>query len=81
MRQALLLNPFSAKPEPPPAIGRRASLSTPVCSGCQSDDIVQHALAQWSNESQEWQLAATFDQPAYCNDCKGPCGISWLPLA
>jgi hypothetical protein len=80
MTQALLLNPFNADPEPTPMVSRRATRATPVCSTCQSDDVVSHAIAQWSNESQEWQLASTFDQPAHCNGCNGPCGIVWLPL-
>jgi hypothetical protein len=95
MREALLLNPFNSNPEPAqrepaqrePAqrevaqrVNWRATRSTPVCSSCQSDDIVSHAIAQWSNEAQEWQLASTFDQPAHCNGCNGPCGITWLPL-
>jgi hypothetical protein len=33
-------------------------------NNCQSEDIVSHAVAQWSNEAQEWQLANTFGQPA-----------------
>jgi hypothetical protein len=82
MREGLLLNPFNSNPEPAPAqiVSWRATRSTPVCSSCQSDDIVSHAIAQWSNESQEWQLASTFGQPAHCNACNGPCGIMWLPL-
>jgi hypothetical protein len=85
MRQALLLNPFSPDPEPAQLVKRPAARSiparsTPVCSGCHSDDIVSHAVAQWSNESQEWQLASTFCQPAHCNGCNGPCDIVWLPL-
>jgi hypothetical protein len=85
MREALLLNPFNSAPEPAqivnrPATRSPATRSTPVCSDCQSDDIVSHALVQWSNESQEWQLASTFDQPAHCNGCNGPCGIVWLAL-
>jgi hypothetical protein len=78
MREALLLNPFNASAEP--GLNRRATRSTPVCSNCQSDDIVSHAVAQWSNEAQEWQLADTYGQPAHCNGCNGPCGIVWLPL-
>jgi hypothetical protein len=81
MREAVLLNPFNSNSEPAAHIvSRRATRSTPVCSACQSDDIVSHAIAQWSNESQEWQLASTFDQPAHCNGCNGPCRIVWLPL-
>jgi hypothetical protein len=85
MRDALLLNPFSITPEPSqmvnrPATRSPATRSTPVCSDCQSDDIVSHATVQWSNEAQEWQLASTFGQPAHCNSCNGACGIVWLPL-
>ena len=80
MREALLLNPFSANQEPAQLADWRVTRSTPVCSSCQSDDIVSHAIVQWSNESQEWQLASTFGQPAHCNACNGPCGIVWLPL-
>ncbi len=83
MREALLLNPFNSNTEPAQFVNRRATRSTrstPVCSNCQSDDIISHATAQWSNESQEWQLASTFDQPAHCNGCDAPCGIVWLPL-
>lgn len=79
MREALLLNPFNSDPEPA-LVNRRATRSTPVCRNCHSDDIVSHAVAQWSNEAQEWQLASTFGQPAHCNRCNGPCAIVWLPL-
>jgi hypothetical protein len=80
MRETLLLNPFNQNPEPAQIVNRRATRSTPVCSDCHSDDIVSHAVAQWSNESQEWQLTSAFDQPAYCNRCNEPCSIVWLPL-
>jgi hypothetical protein len=84
MKHALLLNPFNLNKEPsrPARIANRlASRLTPVCSRCQSDDVIATATVQWSNESQEWELAATFGQPAYCNNCNGPCGIAWLPLS
>jgi hypothetical protein len=83
MRHALLLNPFNSDPERAHVVNRRATRatrSTPVCATCQSDDIISHATAQWSNESQEWELADTFNQPAHCNACNGPCGIVWLPI-
>ena len=87
-----LLNPFSQNQEPAkPAKGsntgsnlhmpsRQATRSTPVCSSCQSDDIIAHATIQWSNESQEWELASTFGRPAHCNHCNTACEITWLPL-
>jgi hypothetical protein len=83
MQHALLLNPFNLIQEParpPRNINRPASRSTPVCSSCQSDDIISHAPVQWSNESQQWELASTFDQPTHCNRCNSACGIMWLPL-
>ena len=88
MTHALLLNPFSStqfnSAGEPAAIVHRptspATRSTPVCAVCQSDDIIAQATAQWSNESQAWELAATFGQPAHCVSCNGPCGIVWLPL-
>ena len=88
MTHALLLNPFSStqfgSTQEQVHIVRRqtapATRSTPVCASCQSDDIIAQATAQWSNEQQAWELAATFDQPAHCVSCNGPCGIVWLPL-
>ncbi len=80
MREALLVNPFNSKQAATPIASRLASRSTPVCAGCRSDDVISYAVAQWSNEAQEWQLASTFDRPAHCNGCNGPCSIVWLPL-
>ncbi len=81
MTHASLLNPFNINQEATRAARRRAAArSTPVCSNCQSDDIISHATAQWSNESQEWELASTFGQPAHCNRCNSACSITWLPL-
>lgn len=82
MRHALV-NPFSLIAEVPQTIDvqtGRLVRSTPVCSHCGSDDVVCHATIQWSNESQEWQLTATFGQPAHCNGCKSSCSIAWLTL-
>jgi hypothetical protein len=89
MAHASLLNPFNSNQEPAHIANRRATRairtaratrSTPVCSNCQSDDIIAHATAQWSNESQEWELANTFGQPAHCARCDSACGITWIPL-
>jgi hypothetical protein len=82
MTHPSLLNPFHANQEPAKSFGRRAApatRTTPVCSNCQSDDIIGHATVQWSNESQEWELASTFAQPAHCNHCNSQCEIMWLP--
>jgi hypothetical protein len=88
MTRASLLNPFnlhqesaqSSNQKPARIVNLRATRSTPVCSHCQSDDIISHATVQWSNESQEWELASTFGEPVHCTRCNGPCGIVWLPL-
>ena len=80
MTHPSLLNPFNTKQESAKFFGGRATRSTPVCSNCQSDDILSHATAQWSNESQEWVLANTFAQPAHCNCCNSPCDVVWLSL-
>lgn len=85
MKHASLLNPFNLNQEPSKLnkvkfVGRQASRSTPVCSNCQSDDIIGSAKIQWSNESQDWELASTFGQPTHCNNCKAACDIFWRPL-
>ena len=83
LRLTLLRNPFEQAPEVAPAARHhetRATRATPVCSHCQSDDITCSATVQWSNESQEWQLANTFDLPDHCNTCGSSGDLTWLPL-
>ncbi|MBR1121374.1 hypothetical protein JQ628_07590 [Bradyrhizobium lablabi] len=83
-----LLNPFSQNQEPAKQArassmrlaSRNATRATPVCSTCRSDDIIAHATIQWSNESQDWELASTFGRPTHCNQCNCACEITWLPL-
>jgi hypothetical protein len=80
MRRTSLTNPFERMLEtatPVPEGTRPFSRSTPVCSGCGSDDVICYAMIQWSNESQEWQLAGTYGRPAYCNNCNSDCRLSW----
>ena len=85
MTRTALLNPFNLNlnQEPAQVSNRRALLratrATPVCSECRSDDIVAQAMVQWSNESQQWELADTFGLPAHCNGCNHACEITWLP--
>ena len=50
MRDALLLNPFNSVPEAAPRRKVHAATRvTPICSSCQSDDIVSHAVVQWGD--------------------------------
>ena len=84
MKHASLLNPFNLNQEPAGIANRIANpqgmRSTPICSTCHSDDITSRATVQWSNESQAWELASTFDQPTHCNNCGSGCEVTWLPL-
>jgi hypothetical protein len=89
MKHASLLNPFNLSQEQPARIANkavnkvaalRAARSTPVCSSCRSDDITSLATVQWSNESQQWELASTFHQPTHCNSCGAACEVTWVPL-
>ena len=83
MKETVLRNPFDAVETPGTTvriINRAGTRSTPVCSTCQSDDIIAQATVQWSNETQQWELASTFRMPAHCNHCNGDCGITWLSL-
>jgi len=83
MNHASLLNPFHLNQEqakPIRIVNRAIARSRPVCSSFQSDDIIAHATIQWSNESQEWELASTFGRPTHCNHCNSACEITWLPL-
>jgi hypothetical protein len=94
MRHAALLNPFSpslesfgpepiqivARQEQVRLVSRQAARSTPVCSRCETDDIIAHVTAQWSNEQQQWELANAFDRPTHCNRCNTACDIKWVPL-
>ena len=86
MTHHLLFNPFHSRQENQErsqGTHHRAVMSsraTPVCGHCRSDDITCKAVAQWSNEKQEWELASTFAQPAHCNTCNNPTEIVWLPL-
>ena len=80
MRNALLVNPFSLNAGPGAHAIQSDRRVTPVCSRCHSDDLTCHATAQWSNRSQQWELANTFDQPVHCNSCDSPCTVAWQPL-
>ena len=82
MGRVVLLNPFSSTTEQVHRAqsSEQSSSSTPVCFDCKSDDIVTHAVAQWSNEAQEWQLAETFNKQGYCHRCNRPCEIAWVPF-
>lgn len=41
-----------------------------VCKHCEGSRVLLDAYAEWSVESQDWELCSTFDN-AYCLDCEG----------
>ena len=57
---------------PPPT--RTPRPLTFVCSNCGSDDIVSDAWAEWSIETQQWQLGQVFDQ-TFCLACESDCSL------
>ena len=50
-----------------------------ICSHCGSDDVRRDAYAAWDVGSQEWELAAVFDQ-GYCEDCGGEATLDEVEL-
>ncbi len=42
-----------------------------VCKECGSDDVLCDAYAVWDVDTQQWEVANTFDKGAYCNECDG----------
>lgn len=47
---------------------------TQNCTECGSTDVRIDAWASWNEETQEWELAETYDNP-YCMECEGECKI------
>ena len=74
------VRPEQVRQEQVRIISRQAARSTPVCSRCETDDIISHVTAQWSNEQQQWELANAFDRPTHCNRCNTACDIKWVAL-
>jgi hypothetical protein len=50
-----------------------------VCSHCGSDDVRRDADAVWSNEAQEWELCAVYDQGT-CEQCGGEASLDEVEL-
>lgn len=47
--------------------GKRIAI---LCGTCGSDDVSRDALAEWSVDSQQWELRGLLDN-ADCNRCGG----------
>jgi len=48
----------------------------PVCSNCQSKQVVRDAWAEWSQLTNEWVLKSTFDAWA-CDACGADITLTW----
>ena len=45
-----------------------------ICSNCGSDQVVSDAWAEWSIETQQWELGEVFDH-TFCLACETECGL------
>lgn len=45
------------------------------CGKCGGTNVRADAYAAWNVEKQEWELAATYDKGAACEDCGDECRI------
>lgn len=51
---------------------RSQTRDAPVCQECGSLDVKADAYAAWDTDTQQWDVAETFDKGAVCEDCGGP---------
>ena len=51
-----------------------------VCSHCGSHDVRADAYAEWDVQSQQWELAQTFEKGAFCGKCDGETTVAWAPI-
>lgn len=49
----------------------------PVCKHCKSERVSLDAVAKFCVQSQEWELASTYDA-AFCEDCEGETRLEWV---
>jgi ribosomal protein L37AE/L43A len=52
-----------------------------VCSYCGSENVKADAYAVWNTDTQQWEVSATFDKGAYCDECDGETRINWKEVA
>lgn len=43
-----------------------------ICEMCKQDTVLKDAWASWNIETQDWELANTFDDN-YCSNCECEC--------
>lgn len=49
----------------------------PVCTTCDSDNVMADAFASWDVDEQQWELANSFDD-MYCEACDMSCKVKWI---
>jgi hypothetical protein len=52
-----------------------------VCRTCGSDQVRCDAYAAWDVDSQQWEIAETYDKGAWCEGCDGETTLKAIPLA
>jgi len=50
-----------------------------VCRDCGSDDVLIDAWAKWNEETQQMELATTFDH-THCASCDGECKVNEIEI-
>jgi hypothetical protein len=50
-----------------------------VCAECGGSNVHLDAWADWNEDTQEWELGATFDY-AHCDDCDDECTIKEVEI-
>lgn len=50
-----------------------------VCDRCGSEDVRRDACASWNTDTQDWELASTYDSFS-CDDCDDECGVEEIEI-
>lgn len=40
-----------------------------LCPHCESENVIQDAIAYWDFEDQEWKMSDFYSHPLTCGDC------------
>ncbi len=51
-----------------------------ICTTCGGENVRVDAYALWNVERQDYELVATYDKGASCEDCDGECRSEFVPI-
>lgn len=51
-----------------------------ICTKCGGENVQVDAYAIWNVERQGYELVATYDKGASCEDCDGECRCEFVPI-